>query len=620
MEMTADRGQLNHPPPHDHQHRRARSIGSSVLSSQLFQAVRVVALEADGNGHTSSHNNTSITTNASKHTSDQANIDPLTGMVVETNATSNSENRSQGLLPAQQQQRETMLSVLISAYQVRWRAVEERLATHPAEATILDCEGRSVLYRALSRRPGDYPPVRVVRKILQISPRSIWERHSNKTATTLIEMACWRRASLETLEVLTAGRPSIPEDAPSILALWKAYVELHGGDESSLIEFLRSTNIENARSNNNDTTETDSISSSSEDDRDMEGPDHDDHGGSNNNNNNNVENGGNLNETESFIVGCKFHLILKYLTTEQMRQCSVESALSSPHCSFELFKIFIESLGSSTTSSEAVIPGKDMDMDRRNDTILFTKKVEYLKERMQHHDQKIEDRTNSPITKRQKPDLVTTNHLVSTKGKVGIGAQPVWISPELETILDRIDTASTTDTHTKNELYGQFVATIRTSVNPSWHQLIGAAQVLHCPLSLMRILIDLHPEKLLHADEQGWLPLHHAIARPSKDDILSVILESCPESCRHRDGHGRLPFHLACLSGKSIRVLSELQKYLPKSIEENDPVLRLPPALLAAQSDRTSVCNVFHLLRSSPDVVCGKSLEKNLTYDIRMAL
>mmetsp|Transcript_53610 Transcript_53610/g.130572 ORF Transcript_53610/g.130572 Transcript_53610/m.130572 type:complete len:137 (-) Transcript_53610:1007-1417(-) len=136
----------------------------------------------------------------------------------------------------------------------------------------------------------------------------------------------------------------------------------------------------------------------------------------------------------------------------------------------------------------------------------------------------------------------------------------------------------------------------------------------------MRILIDLHPEKLLHADEQGWLPLHHAIARPSKDDILSVILESCPESCRHRDGHGRLPFHLACLSGKSIRVLSELQKYLPKSIEENDPVLRLPPALLAAQSDRTSVCNVFHLLRSSPDVVCGKSLEKNLTYDIRMAL
>ena len=609
MEMATDRGQRNRPPPHDHQHRRARSIGSSVLSSQLFQAGRVVAGSTDFNGHSNSIDNTTIATNASQRSSNQPNVDPLAGTVVGRNVTSNIDNRSQCPLPAQQQQqqRETMLSVLISAYQVRWRAVEERLATHPFEATILDCEGRSVLYRALSRRPGDYPPVRIVRKILQISPRSIWERHNGKTVTTLIEMACWRRASLETLEVLTAGRPSIPEDAPAVLALWKAYVELHGGDESSLIEFLRSTNIENPSSSNNDTIETDS--SSSEDDENMEGPDHDDHGVGNDNNSsnnhNNVRNGGHSNENESFIVGCKFQLILKYLTAEHMRECSIETALSSQNCSLELFKIFVESLGPSNTSWDAVRPG----IDRRHGTILFTKKLEYLKDRMQHHDQKIVECAVSSTTKRHKPDLVTANHLRGTKGTVGIGRQPVWISPELETILDRIGTASTSDIHRRNELYGQFVATIRTPVDPSWHQLIGAAKVLHSPLSLMRLLIDLHPEKLLHADEQGWLPLHHAIAGPSRDDILSIILESYPESCRHRDGHGRLPFHLACLAGKSARVLSELQKYLPKSIEENDPLLRLPPALLAAQSDRTSVCNVFHLLRSSPDVVCGKTLE-----------
>ena len=105
MEMMTDRGQRNHPPPHDHQHRRARSIGSSVLSSQLFQAGRVVsvAVETDGNGHTNSNNNTSITTNAIQNTGDQANVNPLTAMVVETNATSFAENRSQGPLPAKQQ-------------------------------------------------------------------------------------------------------------------------------------------------------------------------------------------------------------------------------------------------------------------------------------------------------------------------------------------------------------------------------------------------------------------------------------------------------------------------------------------------------------------------------------
>ena len=71
----------------------------------------------------------------------------------------------------------TVLSILVSAYQVRWRKVEERLVTHPSEATQLDSSGFSVLYLALIRRPDDYPPFPIVRGILRAYPHAIWDHH-----------------------------------------------------------------------------------------------------------------------------------------------------------------------------------------------------------------------------------------------------------------------------------------------------------------------------------------------------------------------------------------------------------------------------------------------------------
>ena len=68
----------------------------------------------------------------------------------------------QRLRPSNDQNgRPTVLNVLVSAYQVRWNTVEERLATHPHEAAILDSGGFSVLHRVLIRRIEDYPPARI---------------------------------------------------------------------------------------------------------------------------------------------------------------------------------------------------------------------------------------------------------------------------------------------------------------------------------------------------------------------------------------------------------------------------------------------------------------------------
>jgi hypothetical protein len=178
----------------------------------------------------------------------------------------------------------TVLGVLVTAYQVRWRNVEERLATHPSEATHIDSDGRSVLYHALVRRIEDYPPFPIVRSILRAYPKAIWKR-PNKT--TLIEVACSRLASLETLELLAQARPAIPEDSSTLLALWQGYCQWFG-DENLFVSFLESRTA------------------------------------------------------EAFQVGCKFQLLLRYLTTEQLLPTgsSLPTAASSQNCSLELFKLF----------------------------------------------------------------------------------------------------------------------------------------------------------------------------------------------------------------------------------------------------------------------------------------
>lgn len=505
------------PPPHAHQHRRARSIGSSVLSVQLLQSA-------------------SITTAG------------------ETNGAATAAT-------------ETMLSVLISAYQVRWNAVEERLATHPQETAVVDASGHSVLYRALARRIEDYPPVRIVRKILRAYPIATWERHDQ---TTLLELACWRRASLETLETLTESRPSIPEDATALSALWKSYCIVHG-NEAAFVQFLQLATSEEKLVD-----------------------DDDDSGG-------NDESHNSDNNSEAFEVGCKFQLLLRYLTTEQMLPCTIQTALFSSECSLELFKFFFDVLPS--LSSKSTENPLEMDPTRfdRGDALLL-RKLEYFQQQYRVRPQPtmvLIDRSGRPSA--------------NAGGGGGLGTEVqgatevVWISPALEAMVERLG-----KTNDEDDLYTQFIATIRKPVDPKWHQLIGAAQVLQCPPKLMRLLITMHPEKLLHADCRGWLPLHHAVAGPSRgaggedqqeDEIISMILVACPQACTQRDKYGRLPFHLACLSGKGVWLLKKLEQHYPKAVQDVDVVLGLPPVFLAAQSDRAGLSNVYHLLNSAPGVI-----------------
>jgi hypothetical protein len=136
-------------------------------------------------------------------------------------------------------------------------------------------------------------------------------------------------------------------------------------------------------------------------------------------------------------------------------------------------------------------------------------------------------------------------------------------------------------------LWDEFRQTLRTPVDPLWHQLIGSAWVSSCPWKLMELLISMHPEKLQHADQNGWLPLHHVVATPQGDQgkIICMILEANPAAAYQSKERGCLPFHLACLSGKGAWLLDLLKPYNVGTIYQPDGGLGLPSAvLLAAQS------------------------------------
>ena len=182
----------------------------------------------------------------------------------------------------------TVLSLMLSAHHVRWLMVEERIARHKEEVSQCNSGGGSVLFQALSRRTEDYPPFSVVRSLLQAYPAAIWEFHYDGK-TSLLEIACWKLASLETLELLIKARPSVKQDSEAIHALWMSYCRQYGG-EHAFLEVLNSDS------------------------------------------------------QEAWLIGSKFHLVLQYITAEKLLPCTLHTAAATPSCSVDLFRFLCEQL------------------------------------------------------------------------------------------------------------------------------------------------------------------------------------------------------------------------------------------------------------------------------------
>jgi len=157
----------------------------------------------------------------------------------------------------------TVLGIMVTAFHVRWHAVEERIASHPEEARQLDEQGRTVLFKALSRKSNDYPPAKIVRKLIQTQPAALYEgvvdlcsktnteneleqgrhrhhHHKDKSCYSHLIIAASQMAHLEIIQALVQGRPSVPSiDIEALVLMWNAYRERKfGGSEDDLVDFL----------------------------------------------------------------------------------------------------------------------------------------------------------------------------------------------------------------------------------------------------------------------------------------------------------------------------------------------------------------------------------------------
>ena len=589
----------------------------------------------------------------------------------------------------------TVLSIMVTAYQVRWNGVLERIRSHPWEAKQLDEHGHTVLYKALSRRIDDQPPFDVIKTLVEACPEAVWEgiiqlrdrdtvpaaagccsrdNHARRIRTpnntnvnTPLTVACWRRASLDTLEALAAARPSVPEDVSALVALWNSYSELFGG-EQELITVL----CEGGR--------------------------------------------------ESFLIFSKLHFILSYCVTPGKTlvpwqpRCCLHRASIAPSCSVELFQIILQKfpeqirqfdkrerlpLHSALLSigGEERLQGDSRQQQIRHEKIRLLLEINpqavrqrdsagtlplhlavqsgihyhLLKDLIEVYPQSLYERdqasslypfqtaamldlslTTIYYVLRAAPNLLQTiiplsstimdssfSELAMQQGTESIlnserGTSRAFgalmsnpVTDELKALLDFV--ASKEDDKLWKELQQFLRFQPSSSLGDDWLPIHAAVSLPECPMGLLRVLLHMHPEQLQQVDPQwGLAPLHLAAANASSSlavfayrnddedddgrgevDIrtlrLRLLLEGDPASALVYDNRGQLPLHLAAYHGLPYEALDLLILAWPDALIQTDGTLGMHPFLLAACSPAAGLTEVFILLLRAPHVLhaCG---------------
>eukprot|EP00585_Thalassiosira_rotula_P021603 CAMPEP_0196226052 /NCGR_PEP_ID=MMETSP0912-20130531/50200_1 /TAXON_ID=49265 /ORGANISM="Thalassiosira rotula, Strain GSO102" /LENGTH=170 /DNA_ID=CAMNT_0041505537 /DNA_START=1348 /DNA_END=1860 /DNA_ORIENTATION=- len=78
------------------------------------------------------------------------------------------------------------------------------------------------------------------------------------------------------------------------------------------------------------------------------------------------------------------------------------------------------------------------------------------------------------------------------------------------------------------------------------------------PKAVVETFLSANPASTLHADFNGWLPLHKA--------VVETFLSANPASTLHADFNGWLPLHVAVRSGASTEVVSEIVRLCPAAV------------------------------------------------------
>jgi hypothetical protein len=98
--------------------------------------------------------------------------------------------------------------------------------------------------------------------------------------------------------------------------------------------------------------------------------------------------------------------------------------------------------------------------------------------------------------------------------------------------------------------------------------------------------VELHPEALAMADQDGYLPLHTILQNEESNlDIVLMMIEKYPAALQHRNRKGELPLHIECGHQCRSSIISKLIELYPEALAKIDEYGLLPlHRLLAAKS------------------------------------
>lgn len=522
----------------------------------------------------------------------------------------------------------TVLSIMVSSYQVQWRLVEGRIAAFPHEARYHDEHGRTVLYMALSRRLDDYPPVVVVKDLIRAYPEAVW--HGIDKERSPLNAACWRRASYDILRLLMSERPSVKKDRIALLSFWRSYCDLFRG-ESQLVEFLReSQDLEALR-----------------------------------------------------IIVRLFHL-LSYCTSReyQLKPFSGLCTVAASTHDIDLLRFMIERFPNSLRerTSKGRLPLHEF-VEAHGTKHNWRKREASLNELIDGFPEALRSvdlngdlplhvaikcgwRNLDTFIKRYPAsvaqvdgserlfpfqlaacceyggDLVSIYNLLRCDPSViscqltlpsvvqtfNDGAKrPDAISDSLSgfdqpnsQLLELLETIGSL----QNEQMWRSLHAMLTSQGqtPKWFSVHGASSVPMCPVGLLEVF-NLRNNDIEAIDGYDWTPLHHAVSvggteeeiigsryRTEKIELpvirrIRFLLKEIPDRIERRDSDGHLPLHIAAICGMPVEGLKLLVESWPAALTQRSATSRLFTALLAAESDNNSLDAVYYLLRADPNVI-----------------
>jgi hypothetical protein len=128
-----------------------------------------------------------------------------------------------------------------------------------------------------------------------------------------------------------------------------------------------------------------------------------------------------------------------------------------------------------------------------------------------------------------------------------------------------------------------------------------------CPLCVIELAVQLHPEQLLEKDENGYTPLILAINH-GLEGVVNVVLRANPSAAAIPNSQGRLPLLMAAALHYSWEpTIESLFVADPRAVSTQDPTTLLYPFAVAAveetceEADQLST--IYELLRVDPSVL-----------------